>query len=123
MASAGTAPLKPIGLRMTRLASATFFLKIFMPTGARQPLTNWTLTFEASPSLDDDPADIIYTIGSGLTVTDEAEGEVTLQFVPGDTAIYPNTDTVLRFELTGTSPAYPSTVLLKGTLTIEPTFT
>lgn len=107
---------------MTRLSSATFYLSIYKPDGKKQDLAGWTLVFTASPSLDDDPGDIVYTIGDGLTVTDEANGKVTLQFDTADTAAYPNTDTVLRFELEGSSPQYPSVVLLKGTVTVEPTF-
>lgn len=122
MASAGNAPLKPVGLRMTRLATPSFLIKTYTATGARQPLTSWTLTFEASPSLDDNPADIIFTIGSGITITDEPNGEFTVTFAESDTTAYPNTTTVLRYEVTGSSTEFPSIVLSKGTLTIEPTF-
>jgi len=107
---------------MTRLATPSFLIKTYTAKGARQPLTNWTLTFEASPSLDDNPVDITYTIGSGITVTDELNGEFTVEFATADTTGYPNVTTVLRYEVTGSSSEFPSVILSKGTLTIEPTF-
>ena len=129
MVYADIAPLKDVGLRMVRATAPTWYIKIYKPDGYGEDITNWALTFEASPSLDDNPADIVKSIGNGITVvtavaTDpEDPAVVTVSLDVADTSGYPNTDTVLRFELTASAPGMPNSVISKGTLTIEPSFT
>lgn len=128
MAYADISPLKDVGLRMVRATAPTWTIKIYKPDGYGEDITNWALTFQASPSLNDNPVDIEKTIGSGITVvtavaTDpEDPAVVQVMLDVADTSGYPNVDTVLRFELTASAPGMPNSVISKGTLTIEPSF-
>lgn len=112
--------LKDIGLRMARGATPTFKVKVKQSSGAVQSLAGWTLTFKAGP--DWDTASITKTIGSGITVTDEANGVFAITMLASDTSGLTNVDTVYNFSVRGTHANYPDVLLVKGTLTIEPSF-